>query len=343
MTDSETITRVLDAAEARRLERRRFLRTASAAGLAIGGSSLLAACGSGDKNKAPTPTPSSTATGSPTPTPSATVSYSDADVLAFALNLEYLEANFYLKAAFGTGLDADDTKGADDKATVGTVTGGKKVSFTDPVIAQYARELAAEERGHVKFLRTQLGSAVVAQPDINIDGGASGAFTAAARAAGVVGSSGTFDPYASDQNFLLAAFLLEDIGPTAYRGAFAYMSNAVLIEAAAGIMATESYHAGLIRSTIYASGNSTLIANANKISDWRDSVDGTTDDDRGLNGSGGASQIAPNDPQNAIVYGRTPGQVLNILFQSANAVTKGGFFPTGIKGKITTSDGEKAS
>jgi len=343
MTDSETITRVLDAAEARRLERRRFLRTASAAGLAIGGSSLLAACGSGDKNKAPTPTPSSTATGSPTPTPSATVSYSDADVLAFALNLEYLEANFYLKAAFGTGLDAADTKGVKDTDPVGTVTGGKKVSFTDPVIAQYARELAAEERGHVKFLRTQLGSAVVAQPDINIDGGASGAFTAAARAAGVVGSSGTFDPYASDQNFLLAAFLLEDIGPTAYRGAFAYMSNAVLIEAAAGIMATESYHAGLIRSTIYASGNSTLIANANKISDWRDSVDGTTDDDRGLNGSGGASQIAPNDPQNAIIYGRTPGQVLNILFQSANAVTKGGFFPTGIKGKITTSDGTKAS
>jgi len=238
MTDSETIARVLEAADQRRLERRRFLRTASAAGLAIGGSSLLAACGSGNKNKAPTPTP--TTSGTPTPTPTATVTYNDGDVLAFALNLEYLEAQFYLHAAFGSGLDASLTKGAKDTDKVGTVTGGKKVAFTDQVVAQYAREIAADERAHVTFLRTQLASAVIAQPDLNIDGGATGAFTAAARAAGLVGSSGTFDPYASDENFLLAAYLLEDIGPTAYKGALAYMSNAVLIEAAAGIHAAEA-------------------------------------------------------------------------------------------------------
>ena len=338
MTDSETIARVLEAADQRRLERRRFLRSASVAGLAIGGSSLLAACGSGDKNKAPTPTP--TTSGSPTPTPSATTSYTDADLYALALNFEYLQANFYLQAVSGSGLAADLTKGAKDTDPVGTVTGGKKIAFTDSVIAEYAREIAADQLAHVTFLRTQLASAVVAQPDINIDGGASGAFTAFAKAAGVI-SSGTFDPYASDDNFLLAAFLFADIGPTLYRGAFAYMSNTVLIEAAAGIGADEAYQAGLIRSTIYASGNSALIANADKISNWRDAVDGPTDDDRGLSGTGGASQVVPNDPQNAIVYGRTPGQVLNILFQSANAVTKGGFFPNGIKGTIATSDGDK--
>jgi hypothetical protein len=335
MTDSETIARVFDAADKRRLERRSFLRTASVAGLAIGGSSLLAACGSGDKNKAPTPTPSSS--GSPTPTPSATVSYSDADIFALALNFEYLEAQFFLQAAFGTGLDAALTKGAADTDKVGTVTGGKKVAFADQVIAQYAREIANDEKAHVTFLRTQLGSSVIAQPDINIDGGATGAFTTAARAAGVVGSSATFDPYASDENFLLAAFLLEDVGPTAYRGAFAYMSNAVLIEAAAGIMATESYHAGLIRSTIYAGGNSTLIANAGKFSNYRDSLDGTTDDDQGIAGSAGASNVVPSD-QNAIIYARTPTQVLNLAFLSAStAVTKGGFFPTGINGTIKSS------
>lgn len=338
MTDSETIARVLEAADQRRLERRRFLRGASVAGLAIGGSSLLAACGSGDKNKAPTPTP--TSSGSPTPTPSATVSYSDTDLYALALNFEYLQANFYLQAVSGGGLSSDLTKGAKDTDPVGTVTGGKKVAFADSVIAEYAREIAADQQAHVTFLRTQLGSAVVAQPDINIDGGASGAFTAFAKAAGI--STGAFDPYASDDNFLLAAFLLADIGPTLYRGAFAYMSNTVLIEAAAGIGADEAYQAGLIRSTIYASGKSALIANCDKISDWRDSVDGTTDDDRGLSGSGGASQVAPNDPQNAITYARTPGQVLNILFQSANAVKKGGFFPNGINGKIVSSDGDAA-
>ena len=334
MTDSDTIVRVLDAADRRRLERRRFLRGASVAGLAIGGSSLLAACGSGDKNKAPTPTPSSTV--APTPTPSATTSYTDPDILNFALNMEYLQAQFYLHAAFGTGLDSTLTAGVDTTDAVGTVTGGRQVTFSDSVIAEYAREIAADQRAHVTFLRTQLVSLLVAQPDINIDGGASGAFTAAARAAGVVGSSATFDPYASDENFLLAAFLLEDIGPTAYRGAIGYMANTVLIEATAGIHATESYHAGLIRSTIYASGNATLIANAEKISNWRDSIDGTTDDDRGLTGSNGVSQIVPADA-NAIVFARTPAQVLNILFQSADSVTKGGFFPNGINGTIASS------
>jgi hypothetical protein len=336
MTDSDTIARVIEASDKRRLERRQFLRSASVAGLAIGGSSLLAACGSGDKNKAPTPTPSGSS--SPTPTPSATVSYDDTDVYAFALNLEYLQAQFYLHAAFGTGLDASLTKGAADADPVGTVTGGAKVAFTDSVLAEYAREIAADQRAHVTFLRSQLNSAVIAQPDINIDGGATGAFTAFARAAGLVGSGATFNPYGSDDNFLLAAFLLEDIAPTAYRGLLGYMTIGQLFEAAAGIQATEAYHAGLIRSSIYATQDSTLIANAGKISDWRDSIDGPTDDDRGLIGTGGASQVVPVDPTSGLTFSRTPLQVLNILFQTSDSgIKKGGFFPNGINGTIAST------
>jgi hypothetical protein len=336
MDQQNLVSDVLAACDARRTERRAFLRAARNISAVAAGAGLLAACDSKSDGFNPINTPAPAPTPSPTPTAAA---LTDGDILNFALNLEYLEAQFYSFAAFGTGLAAAQLTGT---GTQGTVTGGRQVTFTDPLVAAYAREIARDEIAHVAFLRNAIGTTAVAQPAINISGDANGAFTAAARAAGLASATGTFDPYTNDENFLLAAYIFEDVGVTAYKGASVLISSKAFLEAAAGILAAEAYHAGLVRTVLYRKGlaTPTLIDATEAISNARDSLDGTSDLDQGVRGSGAgadiSSNIVPTD-NTGIVYSRSAGQVLNVVYLNRAAVSAGGFFPAGVNGVIRTS------
>jgi hypothetical protein len=325
MDQNDAIMAALRARAQRREERRRFFKVAGSAAVLASAGSLLSACDDDDKTTTPTPTPT------PTPPPSLT----DADVLNFALQLEYLEAQFYTYAVTGEGLPGSQLTGT---GTQGAIMGGRKVTFSDPVVAQYAAEIAGDEAKNVLFLRNQLGSAAVAQPAIDISAGSTSAFSAASRAAGLINDNQSFDPYANDENFLLGAFVFEDVGVTAYKGAAPLISNKTYLEAAAGILAAEAYHAGLIRTVLYRKGLEapSLRTSADKISDARDSLDGSSDLDQGISLSDGKSNIVPTDTD-GIAYSRSAGQVLNIVYLDKTAKSAGGFFPSGLNGNIKTS------
>lgn len=251
----------------------------------------------------------------------AAAALTDADILNFALNLEYLEAEFYLRAVFGRGLETMDVEGI---GTLGGVTGGRKVPFATKAVRLYAREIAGDEQAHVRFLRAALGGASVARPAINLKA----SFTAAARAAGLVGPQDTFDAFANENNFLLAAFIFEDVGVTAYKGAARFIQNKDVLEAAAGILAVEAYHAGEIRTLLFARG---FYTQAKAISDLRDAVDGSTDLDQGI-GEADRANIVPAD-KNGLAFSRTPDQVLNIVYLGGQA-NNNGFFPKKLNGNI---------
>jgi hypothetical protein len=336
MHNEDQVAEIMEACEKRREARRAFLRTGSTAAI-FAGASALAGCGGGGGggNDDPLVTVPGTPGAPPTGGTPPQGSLSDADILNFALNLEYLEAQFYAFAAFGTGLPANLLTGT---GTQGAVTGGRQVAFTDPLVAQYAREIAVDERQHVAFLRSAIGSAAFAQPAIDIGSGANSAFSAAARAAGLIGPGQAFDPYANDENFLLGAFIFEDVGVTAYKGASPLITNKTFLEAAAGILAAEAYHAGLVRTVLYGKGVQTpsLRTATEAISDARDRLDGPTDVDQGVAQRGRESNIVPTDA-NGIAFSRTPGDVLNIAYLSDAAVSQGGFFPAGVNGTIRLS------
>jgi hypothetical protein len=345
MTEVAAVVEAMDARARRRSDRRELFKTAfSVAALGAGGFAFASAA----RAQAVT----------------------DADILNFALNLEYLEAQFYLYALNGAGLPANQQTGSGTQGGV-VLTGTappRAVDFTgEPVIRQYAREIAADEAAHVAFLRTALGNAAVAQPAINISGGLNadgtpGAFSLAARAAGIATTTGTltgapsptgtFDPYSSPDAFLLGSFIFEDVGVTAYKGASPLLTSKVFLDAAAGILAVEAYHAAIVRTALYARGAATpaLRTASDRISDARDTVDGTPaadpvrgiapDDDQGVSpvtiSGGTASNIVPLN-ENGLAYSRSAAQTLNVVYLNRASVTAGGFFPAGVNGPIRAS------
>lgn len=248
------------------------------------------------------------------------LSANDANILNFALNLEYLEAEFYLRATMGRGLSSSDVSGT---GRAGNVTGGSVVPFENDAVRQFAEELARDEEAHVRFLRATIGTPV-ARPAIDF----SQSFTNAARAAGLIGAGQTFNPFADETSFLLATFLFEDVGVTAYKGASRLLSSKTLIEPAAGILAVEAYHAGIARYILYTRG---ATQQAQAISNLRDAVDGPGDKDQGLTLNGRANFV-PTDAQ-GMAFSRSANEVLNIVYLGG-ASANFGFFPNRLNGAI---------
>jgi hypothetical protein len=204
-----------------------------------------------------------------------------------------------------------------------------ELNFSSSLIAAYAKEIAQDEQHHVEFLRSVLNKKAVARPKIDLQT----SFTTAARAAGLISNTQTFDAFANDTNFLLAAYIFEDVGVTAYHGAAPVLDNKTYLDAAAGILAVEAYHAGLIRTVLFAEGKST---ETQKISNLRQEL-GPVRSNFGTGKDSGVGTIAaPNivlADSVSIAFDRTTRDVLNIVYGAQNAY-KGLFFPAGLNGVI---------
>ena len=312
-----------------KLDRRRLLGNL---GL-MGAGAVMTACG-GAIGQPTTPTPPTN------PMPGTDV---DNAILNFALNLEYLEAAFYLAAvgrineimAIGGDAAIDLPEGFD---------GTTSINFESDDVASYAAEIAQDELNHVKALVATLGDAASARPHLDL----SNSFAGAAVAAGILpdGMGAAFNPFASDLFFLHGSFIFEDVGVTAYNGAAPLITKGAVLGAAASILAVEAYHAGEIRTLLYQERDTVAIPGGNglteqtvqevvqKISDLRGSVGGMKDQGIVM---GDSANIIPTD-ENSLAYGRTPTEVLNIVYLGA-AATPGGFFPDGV---VLTADEAKA-
>jgi hypothetical protein len=247
----------------------------------------------------------------------------DDTIFNFALNLEYLETEYYLRGTTGEGLGEDDI-GTDP----GEVTGGSLVPFATDAIRQFAEELAGNELAHVRYYRESLGDMAVDRPAIDLAGG----FAAAGKAAGF---GDNFDPFTDELNFILGGMLFEDVGVTGYKGATPLITDKTKQGDIAGILAVEAYHMGMARSLLYQAGPTARQA-ANAITVARGVLNGMPEIEQGIEVNGHANFV-PSD-ERGIAFTRTPQQVLQIVYLTPETgVSSGGFFPDGVNGDLAST------
>src|ERR687898_343076 len=256
-------------------------------------------------------------------TPVAAQEIDDDAIFNFALNLEYLETEYYLRGTTGEGLGEDDIG-----AEPGEVTGGSLVPFATDAIRQFAEELAANELAHVRYYRESLGDMAVDRPAIDLAGG----FAAVGQAAGF---GDNFDPFTDELNFILGGMLFEDVGVTGYKGATPLIQDKTKQGDIAGILAVESYHMGMARSLLYQAGPTAQQA-ANAITVARGVLNDMPEIEQGI-AINERANFVPSD-ERGIAFTRTPEQVLQIVYLTPETgVSSGGFFPNGVNGALAST------
>lgn len=322
------------------IDRRRILQgmAIAGAGFALGSSEreLLAQATPVVPTDTPAAPPLATSTtmaaGESSP---ATAEISDDDIFNFVLNLEYLEAEYYLLGTTGAGVGAEDLG-----ANPGTVTGGAQVPFQTDSLRQFLEEVAQNELAHVRYYRQLLGEEAVDRPAIDLTGGFAAVATGANLGTG-------FDPFADEIGFLLGGMLFEDVGVTGYHGLTSLIlssgggkyagtsEGAEYVGILSGVLGVEAYHMGMARSQLYQAG-SAAIAAANAITVARGQLNGMPGIEQGIEVDGHANFV-PSD-ENGVVFSRTPQQVLQIAYVTPDTgVTSGGFFPNGVNGTIVST------
>ena len=274
--------RILEEVVAASTNRRKFLKTLGAATAAVTALGVTA-------------TEAQAQSSSPTATEIA--------VLNFALNLEYLEAEFYTYGQYGYGIEqfgigVSGVANGGNSASGGTTTGGSKVSMSNSLVFTPAitAEIGSDERAHVVLLRSFLGSLAIAKPNLNLNALGFG--------------------FGSEGEYLSLARIFEDIGVTAYAGAAYLLSTPFVIQTAARILATESLHVGTLHTQVARLNVTTPVL------DGADLVPPPV---------GAQNQYLPINISNGLPALRSVPQVLALGY-GGTGLTQGGFFPLGING-----------
>ncbi|XP_062108848.1 desiccation-related protein PCC13-62-like [Humulus lupulus] len=267
---------------------------------------------------------------------------SDVDLLEFPLNLEFLEAEFFLFGALGYGLD----KVAPNLTKGGPPPIGTKKANLDALTRDLILQFGWQEVGHLRAIQNTVKG--FPRPLLNLS---SSSFAKVMDAAFGRTLRPPFDPYANSINFLLASYLVPYVGLTGYVGANPKLKGATSKRLVAGLLGVESGQDAVIRALLYERAMTkvkpygiTVAEFTNQISNLRTQLGHGGLKDEGLVVLpilGAEGRVAGNvlaGDQYSLSYGRTPEEILRIVYGgNGDEHVAGGFYPKGANGHIARS------
>ncbi|KAI4335018.1 hypothetical protein L6164_013705 [Bauhinia variegata] len=263
---------------------------------------------------------------------------SDVDLLEFPLNLEYLEAEFFLWGALGYGLD----KVAPELAGGGPSPKGAQIAMLDPLTRDVILQFGYQEVGHLRAIKNTVKGFPRPLLDLSKE-----AFAKTMDSAFGQKLKPPFDPYANSINYLLASYVIPYVGLTGYVGANPKLQNATSRKLVAGLLGVESGQDAVIRSMLYERARLkvhpyvvTVAEFTNRISNLRNELGNGGLKDEGLwvpKSLGAEGKVQGNvlaGDKDSLAYPRTPEEILRIIYGGGDEHVPGGFYPKGADGRI---------
>ncbi|CAN5950009.1 unnamed protein product [Sphagnum jensenii] len=287
-------------------------------------------------------------------------STSDYENIQVALNLEYLEAEYFLWAAYGYGLDKLAprlTEGG--PKPIGVQKANLNVLAND-IIAQFG----LQEIGHLTILQKDLGSSYFPRVQLNLSAANWANFIDEA-----VGQKlhPPFNPYANTLNFLISAYAIPYVGLTGYVGTIPLLQGVaaktalptwvpqkwptwawgwVDLKSVGALLGLGTSQDAIIRAALYEFKDDLVPPYKFTVAQFTDFISNLQNSlSHAFVGEGlevpkkqGADGLVTGNILSADIYSlsyaRTAEQVLATVYFTGDAATPGGFFPKGASGTI---------
>ncbi|MED6139445.1 hypothetical protein PIB30_083895 [Stylosanthes scabra] len=272
---------------------------------------------------------------------SATLPKSDVELIEFALNLEYLEAEFFLNGALGHGLDVV----APNLTGGGPHPIGAKIAHLGHLVRDVILQFGLQEVGHLRAIKSTVRG--FPRPLLNISSETFGQIIDNAFGEKL---QPAFDPYANDISYLIATYVIPYVGLNGYVGANPLLQSVTAKKLVAALLAAESGQDAVVRTMLYERRYEIVIPYGvtvaeftNRISALRNKLgrDGLKDEglvvpkELGAEGKVTGNILSLN--KDSLGYPRTPKEILRIVYATGNESVPAGFYPKGANGTIARS------